>query len=104
MYGPRLTGLRQLKSSFTFFRTAAQISVCPLLPGRSLMNNKTLPSAVNERRRSIPEVFIVGPKLTGIRHREFLDFRVETQMSSPPSEPVRFDVRNSVFSSFDITG
>ena len=57
-----------------------------------------------ERTRSIAGVFIVGPTLTGVRHGEFMLFRVDTQMSSlSPTEPVRLDVKYSVFSSFDRT-
>ena len=69
------------------------MSVAPLPPILSLMNNKTLPSAVNDRRRSIPGVFIVGPRFTGVLHVELRVRRVETQMSSPPDPPGRFDVK-----------
>ena len=56
----------------------------------------------NDRTRSIAGVLIVGPSLKGVRQGEFRVWRVETQMSSlPATEPVRFDVKYIVFSSFD---
>jgi len=46
---------------------------------------------------------ILGPRGNGFPHGEFLVFLVETQMSSlAATEPVRFDVKYIVFSSFDI--
>src|SRR6478672_970643 len=104
MFGPRLTGTLQAKSLLAFFRLVAQMSVWPLLPGRSLMNSITRPSGVNDRSRSIDGVFNTA-RFCGVLHGESLLFRVETQMSSlPPNEPGRLEVKNNVFSSLERTG
>src|SRR2546421_1399770 len=100
---PRLTGICQSRSSWTWLRYETHKSLPPKPPGRLLLKNNQWPSRDRAGTFSMNAVFTV-PTFVGSPHAPSTVSRWDTQMSKAPEPPGRVDPKYRLRPSLEMAG